>query len=336
MIIIANNNTTAQHLADNLSTGDPLKPVFVHNNRVALAGVKTLSDELLAPFKNDIIEVITNHHTAIASSRDFHPEDTVITTKHSVIGGDNFVFMAGPDAIESPDHVMTMGEAVKKAGATILRGGAFKPRTSPYSYQGNGEAGLQAHRAAADALGMDMVTEILDTRDVELVDQYTDIFQVGTRNMQNFALLKALGQKRKPVVLKRGMSATIDDLLNAAEYIVAGGNTQIILMERGIRTYDNKYTRNTIDVSAIPVLQSLTHFPVIADASHAAGVAKFVAPLALAAIAAGAQGLMTEIRDDPAHAFVDGAQALTPAEFSALADKARRVREVVQADLVAQ
>ncbi|WP_302046495.1 3-deoxy-7-phosphoheptulonate synthase, partial [Leuconostoc lactis] len=253
-----------------------------------------------------------------------------------VIGGDNFVFMAGPDAIESPDHVMTMGEAVKKAGATILRGGAFKPRTSPYSYQGNGEAGLQAHRAAADALGMDMVTEILDTRDVELVDQYTDIFQVGTRNMQNFALLKALGQKRKPVVLKRGMSATIDDLLNAAEYIVAGGNTQIILMERGIRTYDNKYTRNTIDVSAIPVLQSLTHFPVIADASHAAGVAQFVAPLALAAIAAGAQGLMTEIHNDPAHAFVDGAQALTPAEFSALADKARRVREVVQADLVAQ
>ncbi|WP_312040726.1 3-deoxy-7-phosphoheptulonate synthase [Leuconostoc lactis] len=336
MIIIANNNTTAQHLADNMSTGDPLKPVFVHNNRVALAGVKTLSDELLAPFKNDIIDIITDHHTAIVSSRDFHPEDTVITTKHSVIGGDNFVFMAGPDAIESPDHVMAMGEAVKKAGATILRGGAFKPRTSPYSYQGNGEAGLQAHRAAADALGMDMVTEILDTRDVELVDQYTDIFQVGTRNMQNFALLKALGQKRKPVVLKRGMSATIDDLLNAAEYIVAGGNTQIILMERGIRTYDNKYTRNTIDVSAIPVLQSLTHFPVIADASHAAGVAKFVAPLALAAIAAGAQGLMTEIHDDPAHAFVDGAQALTPAEFSVLADKARRVREVVQADLVAQ
>lgn len=336
MIIIANNNITAQHLADTLSTGDPLKPVFIHNNRVALAGVKTLSDELLAPFKDDIIDIITDHHTAIASSRDFHPEDTVITTKHSVIGGDNFVFMAGPDAIESPDHVMAMGEAVKKAGATILRGGAFKPRTSPYSYQGNGEAGLQAHRAAADALGMDMVTEILDTRDVELVDQYTDIFQVGTRNMQNFALLKALGQKRKPVVLKRGMSATIDDLLNAAEYIVAGGNTQIILMERGIRTYDNKYTRNTIDVSAIPVLQSLTHFPVIADASHAAGVAKFVAPLALAAIAAGAQGLMTEIHDDPVHAFVDGAQALTPAEFSALADKARRVREVVQADLVAQ
>lgn len=336
MIIITKDNITAEQLAEHFNTEDPIKPVFVHNNRVALAGVKTLTGDELAPFSDDIIEVITNHHTAIGSSRDFHPEDTVITTKHATIGGDNFVFMAGPDAIESPEHVMAMGQAVKRAGATVLRGGAFKPRTSPYSYQGNGEAGLKAHRAAADALGMDMVTEILDTRDVDLVDHYTDIFQVGTRNMQNFALLKALGQKRKPVVLKRGMSATIDDLLNAAEYIVAGGNTQIILMERGIRTYDNKYTRNTLDVSAIPVLQSLTHFPVIADASHAAGVAKFVAPLALAAIAAGAQGLMTEIHDDPAHAFVDGAQALTPSEFTDLADKARRVREIVQSDLVTQ
>ncbi|MDU7282118.1 MAG: N-acetylneuraminate synthase family protein, partial [Leuconostoc citreum] len=187
-----------------------------------------------------------------------------------------------------------------------------------------------AHRAAADALEMDMVTEILDTKDVDLVAEYTDIFQVGTRNMQNFALLKALGQKRKPVVLKRGMSATIDDLLNAAEYIVAGGNNQIILMERGIRTYDNKYTRNTIDVSAIPVLQSLTHFPVIADASHAAGVAKFVTPLALAAVAAGAQGLMTEIHDDPVHAFVDGAQALTPDQFAKLSQKVNGIRAVIE------
>ena len=238
--------------------------------------------------------------------------------------------MAGPDSIESPAHVEAMGKAVKAAGATVLRGGAFKPRTSPYSFQGNGEAGLKAHRAAADALEMDMVTEILDTRDVDLVDSYTDIFQVGTRNMQNFALLKALGKKQKPVVLKRGMSATIDDLLNAAEYIAAGGNDQIILMERGIRTYDNKYTRNTLDVSAIPVLQSLTHYPVVADASHAAGVSKFVAPLALAAVAAGAQGLMTEIHDDPAHAFVDGAQALTPDEFKLLADKIRQIREAIK------
>ncbi|CAM3159000.1 3-deoxy-7-phosphoheptulonate synthase [Leuconostoc rapi] len=330
MILVTKNNNIAQKIAEKLDTKDPIKPVFVHDNRVALAGVKSLPEQILKELSQDIVEIITNHHSAIVSSRAFHPEDTIIKTKHTIIGGDHFVFMAGPDSIESPEHVLKMGQKVKSAGATILRGGAFKPRTSPYSFQGNGEVGLKAHRAAADTLGMDMVTEILDTRDVELVDFYTDIFQVGTRNMQNFALLKSLGQKRKPVILKRGMSATIDDLLNAAEYIAAGGNHQIMLMERGIRTYDNKYTRNTLDVSAIPVLQSMTHYPVIADASHAAGVAKFVSPLALAATAAGSQGLMTEIHDDPEHALVDGAQALTPAEFFQLAEKVRQIHQIVQ------
>lgn len=329
MILITKSNNAAQKIANKLDDKNPIKPVFVHDNRVALAGVKSLDENILNEISQDIVEIITNHHQAIVSSRAFHPEDTIIKTKHAIIGGNNFVFMAGPDSIESSAHVLEMGRSVKAAGATILRGGAFKPRTSPYSFQGNGEVGLKAHRAAADALEMDMVTEILDTKDVDLVDSYTDIFQVGTRNMQNFALLKALGQKRKPVVLKRGMSATIDDLLNAAEYIAAGGNTQIILMERGIRTYDNKYTRNTIDISAIPVLKSLTHYPVIADASHAAGVAKFVAPLALAATAAGAQGLMTEIHDDPEHAFVDGAQALTPNAFAKLADKIKKIHDIV-------
>ncbi|MDR3190149.1 MAG: 3-deoxy-7-phosphoheptulonate synthase [Lactobacillaceae bacterium] len=329
MIIITKDNATAQKIATQIDTKDPIKPVFVHENRVALAGVKNLPDETLAALEQDIVEVITQHHGAIKSSRAFHPADTIITTQHSIIGGDQLVFMAGPDSIESPEHVLAMGKAVKAAGATILRGGSYKPRTSPYSYQGNGETGLKAHRAAADALGMDMVTEILDTKDVDLVDSYTDIYQVGTRNMQNFALLKALGAKRKPVVLKRGMSASIDDLLNAAEYIAAGGNDQIILMERGIRTADNKYTRNTLDVSAIPVLRELTHYPIVADASHAAGFAKYVEPLALAAIAAGAQGLMTEIHDDPAHAFVDGAQALTPDQFAVLTNKAQAIHEVI-------
>ncbi|MBU7455491.1 3-deoxy-7-phosphoheptulonate synthase [Leuconostoc fallax] len=330
MIIVMKNENAAQNLAKALDTHNPIKPVFVHQNRIGLAGVKQIDDAQLADFKDDVVEVITNHHGAIKSSRDFHPEDTIIKTKHSIIGGDHFVFMAGPDSIESAEHVLEMGKDVQLAGATILRGGAFKPRTSPYSFQGNGEDGLKAHRQAADTLQMDMVTEILDTRDVDLVDQYTDIFQVGTRNMQNFALLKALGQKNKPVVLKRGMSATIDDLLNAAEYIAAGGNDQIILMERGIRTFDNKYTRNTMDVSAIPVLKSLTHYPVIADSSHAAGVSKFVEPIGLAAVAAGAQGLMTEIHDHPKEAFVDGAQALTPEQFKQLADKVRRVRTAIQ------
>ncbi|MDF7626641.1 3-deoxy-7-phosphoheptulonate synthase [Leuconostocaceae bacterium ESL0723] len=330
MIIVAKDNPSAEKIAKALDPHDPIHPVFVHNNRVALAGIKSLEPQQMEPVADLVDSVITDHHSAIKSSRDFHPEDTIIKTPHSVIGGDNFVLMAGPDSIESPEHVLEMGEDVKAAGATILRGGAFKPRTSPYSYQGNGEVGLKAHRQAADKLGMDMVTEILDTRDVDLVDKYTDIFQVGTRNMQNFALLKALGQKRKPVLLKRGMSATIDDLLNAAEYIAAGGNDQIMLMERGIRTFDNKYTRNTFDVGAIPVLQKLTHYPIVADTSHAAGHSEFVAPLAYAAVAAGAQGLMTEIHNDPAHAFVDGAQALTPDQYSAMTAKIFKIREALK------
>jgi 3-deoxy-7-phosphoheptulonate synthase len=324
MIIIAKDNQAAQELARQI---EPVadQPVFVQGERVGTAAkidVTTLDDTLIA-------EVITQHHSAIKASRDFHPEDTVIQTAHSTIGGEHFVFMAGPDSIESAEHVLAMGQAVKQAGATILRGGAFKPRTSPYSFQGLGEPGLKAHRAAADALEMDMVTEILDTADVDLVDQYTDIFQVGTRNMQNFALLKALGKKRKPVVLKRGMSATIDDLLNAAEYIAAGGNHQIILMERGIRTFDSRYTRNTLDVSAIPVLQKLTHYPVIADPSHAGGVRDLVAPLALSAVAAGAHGLMIEIHDQPDQAFVDAAQAITPAQFANIAQQAQAIRAII-------
>jgi 3-deoxy-7-phosphoheptulonate synthase len=303
-----------------------LNDVFGYENRVALPTVKKSSD---LPFSVAPIETFNDHPSAVLGSRLFHPADTVIETAHSRIGGDEFVLMAGPDAIESADHVLAMGRAVKAAGATILRGGSFKPRTNPYSFQGMGEAGLVAHRAAADALGMDMVTEIMDTADVALVDQYTDIFQVGTRNMQNFALLKALGRVSKPVVLKRGMAATIDDLLNAAEYIAAGGNSQIILMERGIRTFDNTYTRNTLDVGAIPVLQSLTHYPVLADPSHAAGDSAFVAALARAAVAAGAQGLMVEIHDHPEAAFVDGPQALTPAQFTELAVSSRKIREVL-------
>ncbi|CAK8053821.1 3-deoxy-7-phosphoheptulonate synthase [Eupransor demetentiae] len=330
MIIVTKNVESAKNLASKLDSGDPIHPVFVHENRIALGGVKELDAKMQAVLEGQAVDLIKDHHGAVKASRAFHPEDTIIKTKHSVIGGKHLVLMAGPDSIESPEHVLEMGKDVKAAGATILRGGAFKPRTSPYSYQGNGEEGLKAHRAAADQLGMDMVTEILDTRDVDLVDKYTDIFQVGTRNMQNFALLKALGKTRKPVLLKRGMSATIDDLLNASEYIAAGGNDQIMLMERGIRTFDSKYTRNTFDLGAIPVLQKLTHYPIIADTSHAAGHSEFVAPLAQGAIAAGAQGLMTEIHNDPKHAFVDGAQALTPEQYSAMAAKLKKIHEVIQ------
>ncbi len=238
--------------------------------------------------------------------------------------------MAGPCSVESAEHVLKMAKVAKNAGATVLRGGAFKPRTSPYSFQGLGKAGLIALRKAADQLALDVVTEVMDVEQVPLVEKYTDIFQIGARNMQNFSLLKAVGKTRTPVMLKRGMSATVDDVLNATEYIAAGGNHQIMIVERGIRTFDNKYTRNTFDVGAIPVLHKLTHYPVIADPSHAAGHTEFVTPLALAGVAAGADGLIVEIHDDPAHAFSDGAQALRPDEFNEMVTKANTVHQALQ------
>lgn len=305
-----------------------LEHVFQHNDRVCFVHQASLED--LTFDVENVEKVITDHPASIQASRLFHPENTVIKTKNSVIGDGSFSLIAGPDSIESEEHIQLMGKDVKESGATLLRGGSFKPRTNPYSFQGLGEEGLKWHREAAYKLGMDMVTEIMDTRDLEMIDKYTDMFQIGTRNMQNFALLKAVGKTNKPVVLKRGMSATIDDLLNASEYIAAGGNHQIILMERGIRTFDNKYTRNTFDVSAIPVLKDLTHYPVIGDPSHAAGVTKFVEPIGLAAAAAGADGLMVEIHNHPKEAFVDGKQALTPAQFDHLAKVATEIHNLVK------
>lgn len=322
MIIKFQNEADASHFVEKAGKG------YQHLNRVALVGdfdvttIKTLA-------QNKGAEIIDQHPSYVKSSRAFHPEDTIIKTNHSVIGGSNFTLMAGPDSVESQQHILKMGEAVQKAGATVLRGGSYKPRTSPYTFQGLGEKGLIYHREAADHLGMDMVTEIMDTREIDLVDQYTDIFQVGARNMQNFSLLKGLGKKRKPVLLKRGMSATIDDLLNAAEYIASGGNDQVILVERGIRTFDQKYTRNTFDVGAIPVLKHLTHYPVIGDPSHAAGWTQYVNSIGLAATAAGVHGLIVEIHDHPQQAFVDGAQALTPDQFLELGRKSIQIHDLI-------
>lgn len=302
--------------------------IFVHNNRIAIQNITP--DDLTPTEQAAAEEIITKVPTAVQASRLFHPEDTIIKTPHSTIGGDNFTLMAGPCSVESAEHVLKMAKVAKNAGATVLRGGAFKPRTSPYSFQGLGKAGLIALRKAADQLALDVVTEVMDVEQVPLVEKYTDIFQIGARNMQNFSLLKAVGKNRKPVMLKRGMSATVDDVLNATEYIAAGGNYQIMIVERGIRTFDNKYTRNTFDVGAIPVLHKLTHYPVIADPSHAAGHTEFVTPLALAGVAAGADGLIVEIHDDPAHAFSDGAQALRPDEFNEMVTKANTVHQALQ------
>ncbi|MGL0748659.1 3-deoxy-7-phosphoheptulonate synthase [Secundilactobacillus paracollinoides] len=301
--------------------------LFVHNNRVALQGVTP--EDLSASEKAAVKEIITDEPKAVQGSREFHPEDTVIQTKHSVIGGDNFSLMAGPCSVESQEHVLKMAAVAKASGATILRGGAFKPRTSPYSFQGLGEDGLKCLRKAADEYNMDVLTEVMDDEHVEMVAKYTDIFQIGARNMQNFSLLKAVGKTNIPVMLKRGMSATVDDILNASEYIAADGNHNIMIAERGIRTFDNKYTRNTMDVGVVPVLQKLTHYPVIIDPSHAAGHTEFVTPLALAGTAAGASGLVVEIHDDPAHAFSDGAQALKPNEYKEMAEKALAIRDLL-------
>lgn len=287
--------------------------VFVIKNHLAAMGVK--SWELTQP-EADAIESITfDDPSYTLGSRKFQPEDTVIELPHTKIGGTNFTMMAGPCSVESEAHVRRMAKVAKEGGATVVRGGAFKPRTSPYSFQGLGEDGLKFLREAADENGMDMITEVMDVPHVEMVAKYTDIFQIGARNMQNFSLLKAVGKTNVAVGLKRGMSATIDDLLNAAEYIASEGNHNIFLIERGIRTFDNKYTRNTFDLGAIPVLRQLTHYPVIADPSHAVGEWDLVTSMADAAVAAGAQGEIVEIHDDPEHAFSDGPQALKPKTY---------------------
>ncbi len=304
------------------------KQVFVNGDRIALLGVTP--QELTPEEKAAEATIIADHPAAVRASRLFHPEDTVIATAHSRIGGSHFTLMAGPCSVESAEHVLAMAAVAKRSGATVLRGGAFKPRTSPYSFQGLGEAGLQALRRAADQYDMDVLTEVMAPEQVALTAQYADILQIGARNMQNFALLKAVGQTRRPVMLKRGLAATIDDVLNAVEYILAGGNSQVMITERGIRTFDNKYTRNTLDVGAVPVLQKLTHLPVIIDPSHAAGHTEWVTSLALAGTAAGASGLVVEIHDHPAAALSDGAQALLPEQLQTLAQQVQRVRTAIQ------
>jgi len=251
------------------------------------------------------------------TSRTFKPANTVVKIKDVTIGGDRLVMMAGPCSIESREQIKTIAKFVKETGANILRGGAFKPRSSPYSFQGLGEEGLVLLRDATAENGLVCVSEVMESPLIPLLVEYVDILQVGARNMQNFSLLKELGKIRKPVLLKRGMSATIEETLMAAEYLMAGGNYQVILCERGIRTFE-KYTRNTLDISAIPIIKKLSHLPIIADPSHATGRRDKVAPMARAAIAAGADGLIIEVHTDPDNALSDGAQTLFPEQFEKL------------------
>lgn len=298
---------------------------------IGLVGDTTRIDPYLLE-SNSMVEAVRRVSEPFKkANRKFHPDDTVIKVGGVKIGGKgNFVVMAGPCSVESEEQCMIIAEQVKKHGAAIFRGGAFKPRTSPYSFQGLGKEGLGILSKVKREFDMPIITEIMDARDLDLFDD-VDILQVGARNMQNFSLLKELGRYGKPVLLKRGMSATIDELLMSAEYIMSEGNDQVMLCERGIRTFETR-TRNTFDVSAIPVLRELTHLPIIADPSHATGYTRFVTPVACAATAAQADGLEVEVHHDPAHAASDGAQALLPEQFEDMMRRVGIIRSAVTAE----
>ena len=279
----------------------------------------------------DIVQSVTRISEPFKkANRKFHPDDTVIRVNSKVaFGGGNFQIIAGPCSVETEEQVETIALAVKASGAGMLRGGAFKPRTSPYDFSGLKARGLELLRIARAETGLPIVTELMDIRDLELFSD-VDVIQVGARNMQNFDLLRELGHCDKPILLKRGLANTLRELLMSAEYIMAGGNEQVILCERGIRTFAD-YTRNTLDLSAVPVLHELSHLPVIVDPSHATGLSRLVPSMALAGVAAGADGLMIEVHNDPIHALCDGAQSLRPEEYAKLSEKVRQIRKVVTA-----
>jgi 3-deoxy-7-phosphoheptulonate synthase len=282
-----------------------------------------------------LIEVMDGVHEVVRitepyklASRTFKPEGTVVQVDDVRIGGDEVIVMAGPCSAENEEQVFTTAAAVKKAGAKIFRGGAFKPRSSPYSFQGLGEEGLRMLRDAGKTYDMKVVTEVMDVSQIDLIGRYADIYQVGARNMQNFTLLRELGNVRKPVLLKRGLAATIEEWVMSAEYILSGGNNDVILCERGIRTFETA-TRNTFDLSAIPVVKKMSHLPVVADPSHGAGRRDMVVPMARAAVAAGADALIIEVHCDPDHALSDGAQSMFPAQFDRLMAELRIIAPAI-------
>ena len=333
MIIILKENTTSKELS---SLSDMLKAQGVtphvtqgvHQTILGLVGDTSKIDiESISQLK--IVEAVRRIQEPFKNAnRKFHPLDTVIEVGNAVIGGGELTLIAGPCSVESEEQIISVARDVKSSGAQILRGGAFKPRTSPYAFQGLREEGIKLLLEAKKDTGLPVVTEIMDLSQLDLFDEI-DIIQVGARNMQNFELLKQLGHSGKPVLLKRGLSNTYQELLMSAEYIMAFGNEQVILCERGIRTFEN-YTRNTLDISAVPALKKLSHLPVVIDPSHAAGIAEFVPPLSMAAVASGADGLMIEVHNDPPHAKCDGAQSLTPESFDKLAKKLNILKKAMQ------
>jgi 3-deoxy-7-phosphoheptulonate synthase len=291
-------------------------------------GDKTGIDTRQLEVLDGVHEVIRISEPYKLTSRSFKKENTIIRLNGVEIGGDEIIVAAGPCAVESREQIDIIARSVKASGAKILRGGAFKPRTSPYSFQGLGEAGLQYMREAADKYGLFVITEVIDVSHIELVCRYADILQVGARNMQNYMLIGELGKIRKPVMLKRGMSATIEEWLMASEYILKGGNESLILCERGIRTFEN-YTRNTLDISAVPVVKKLSHLPIFTDPSHGTGIRDKVIPMARASIAAGADGIIVEVHHDPEHAKSDGAQSLYPEQFEQMMKELKIIGKAV-------
>lgn len=333
MVVVMNENATEEQIQAVVTRLNEMKFEVHRSNGVNQTLLGAIGDKRNVDPRN--FELMAGVHEVLRittpyklPSRAFHPEDTVIKIRDVEIGGKAVVVMAGPCSVETKEQVEQVAAAVKKAGAQILRGGAFKPRTSPYSFQGLGEPGLKILRQTADKEGLLAVSEVMEIAQVPLVAEYVDILQVGARNMQNFNLLRELGKIRKPVLLKRGMAATIEELLMAAEYLMAGGNYQVILCERGIRTFENA-TRNTLDISAIPVVKKLSHLPIVVDPSHGTGRRDKVAPMARAAVAAGADGLIIEVHHDPDNALSDGAQSLLPEQFAALMKELHLIARVI-------
>ena len=332
MIAVLKKETTDRQLSDLIDWLESMD-LKVHLSKgefttiVGLVGdTSTVDRELLESL--DIVESVkTISEPFKKANRKFHPDDSVIDVNGVKIGGGHFTVMAGPCSVETPEQIAEVAEAVKTAGAGLLRGGAFKPRTSPYDFQGLKGEGLALLEHAKEITGLPIVTEIMNPNHLPMFE-HVDLIQVGARNMQNFELLKELGKIRKPILLKRVLDNTIKEWLMSAEYIMAGGNENVILCERGIRSFEI-YTRNTLDLSAVPMLKELTHLPVIVDPSHATGMARLVKPMALAAVAAGADGLMIEVHNNPAKALCDGAQSLTPEQFKDVMKKVAQIREVM-------
>ena len=334
MVVVLKNEATSQQI-ENLIAWFEEQKVTVHISKgeyqtlLGLVGNTTAIDTDLIEGL-EIVDCVKRISDPFKNAnRKFHPDDTVVDCSGVKIGGGEFAIIAGPCSVESEAQLLEIATKVSASGATLLRGGAFKPRTSPYDFQGLKAEGLELLLKAKEQTGMPIVTEIMNANHLPLFEN-VDVIQVGARNMQNFELLKELGKTDKPILLKRGLANTLKELLMSAEYIMAGGNEKIILCERGIRTFET-YTRNTLDLSAVPMLKELTHLPIVIDPSHACGVAKLVKPMAMAAAAAGADGLMIEVHNDPKRALCDGPQSLTPEQFDDVAKRVFAIRDAVKA-----